>query len=278
VNAVEVARRDKVFWPAAGFTKGDLVDYYERVAPVLLPHLRERPVTLRRFPDGVVGPSWYQTNCRARPDWLEIAVVRGTRGGRFEMCLLNDVRSLVWAASVGAIELHPFLHREGTVEPDYLVLDLDPGPGADVVDCCDLALAARALVGEDALVKTSGSVGLHVYVHCDGESYDETKARARAIAERLAEELPQRVVLSQRRDLRRGRVLIDWLQNDPMRSTVAPYSLRGMPWPTVSTPVRWDEVERCARERRAELLTFLADDALERVATQGDVWSSGASG
>jgi bifunctional non-homologous end joining protein LigD len=275
VNAVEVERRNKVFWPEAGFTKGDLVDYYEAVAPVLLPHLRDRPTTLRRFPDGIEGPQWYQTNCRGRPHWLRVALIDGQRGARFAMCVLDDTSSLVWTSSVGTIELHPLLHRVGSERPDFLVLDLDPGRDADVVDCCDVALAARAIVGEDALVKTSGSVGLHVYVDARGASYADTKARARDLADELAARLPDRVVVQQRRTLRSGRVLVDWLQNDPMRSTVAPYSLRATPWPTVSTPITWDEVERCSRERRPELLTFLAADVLDRVERLGDLWASG---
>jgi bifunctional non-homologous end joining protein LigD len=264
VNALEVRNREKIFWPASGFTKGDVVDYYVRVAPVLLPHLRDRPVTLRRFPDGVDGVNWYQLNCRG-PAW-----VRTQRERAFDLCVLDDVRALVWAADVGTIEIHPFLHRAGCDRADAIVFDLDPGPDADISDCCTVALLIRDRLG--GVAKTSGSLGVHVYVPTD-LAYDRTKACARRVAEELERERPDLVVSRQRRELRAGRVLIDWLQNDPTRQTVAPYSLRGLAYPTVSTPVTWDEVERCARERRPELLTYLPTDVLERVLHVGDLFA-----
>lgn len=266
LSAVVVSNREKVYWPEAGFTKGDLVDYYEHAAPALLPHLYDRPLTLHRFPNGIEGEHWYQTSCRGRPGWLRTAKV-----GRFEMCLVDDARSLIWVANLGTIELHPFLHRVSHERPDVLVLDLDPGPGADVVDCCDVALLIRERLG--GVARTSGSVGLHVYIGAEERTYEQTKGLARALAEELAEAQPERVVTTQQRAARPGRVLVDWRQNDPTRSVVAPYSLRGTAWPTVSTPVTWEEVERCARERSPELLTFLARDVVERLDRHGDLFA-----
>jgi bifunctional non-homologous end joining protein LigD len=276
VTSVTLSKPDKVLWPLAGFTKAALAEYYLAVAPALLPHLAERPVTLRRFPDGVDAPGWYQTNCRG-PEWLPTSLVPGRRGEVFRMCRLEEPRALAWAAQVGALELHPLLAMADALDrPTALVLDLDPGPPADVLDCCAVALALRDeldALGLASFPKTSGSVGLHVYVPLNtGVSYADTKALARTLAERLARALPERVVATQKRSLRAGRVLVDWLQNEPMRSTVAPYSLRALPFPTVSMPVTWDEVDRAAAAGRPELLTFLPADALSRLDRLGDLF------
>jgi bifunctional non-homologous end joining protein LigD len=276
VTSVTLSKPDKVLWPLAGFTKAALAEYYLAVAPALLPHLAERPVTLRRFPDGVDAPGWYQTNCRG-PEWLPTSLVPGRRGEVFRMCRLEEPRALAWAAQVGALELHPLLAMADALDrPTALVLDLDPGPPADVLDCCAVALALRDeldALGLASFPKTSGSVGLHVYVPLNtGVSYADTKALARTLAERLARVLPERVVATQKRSLRAGRVLVDWLQNEPMRSTVAPYSLRALPFPTVSMPVTWDEVDRAAAAGRPELLTFLPADALSRLDRLGDLF------
>jgi bifunctional non-homologous end joining protein LigD len=276
VTSVTLSKPDKVLWPLAGFTKAALAEYYLAVAPALLPHFAERPVTLRRFPDGVDAPGWYQTNCRG-PEWLPTSLVPGRRGEVFRMCRLEEPRALAWAAQVGALELHPLLATADALDrPTALVLDLDPGPPADVLDCCAVALALRDeldALGLASFPKTSGSVGLHVYVPLNtGVSYADTKALARTLAERLARVLPERVVATQKRSLRAGRVLVDWLQNEPMRSTVAPYSLRALPFPTVSMPVTWDEVDRAAAAGRPELLTFLPADALSRLDRLGDLF------
>jgi bifunctional non-homologous end joining protein LigD len=274
VTRVEISNLDKVLWPRARFTKGAMIDYYRRVAPVLLPHLRERPLTLHRFPDGVDGMHWYQTNCRGAPEWLRVEEVRGRRDAVFRMCVVDDLDSLVWVANLGTIELHPFLARAGRPEnPDAIVFDLDPGPGADAAGAARLALRIRDLAGSPSFVKTSGSVGLHVYVPADGATFAETKALARDLAARLVAEDPERVTDRQARERRVGKVLVDWLQNDATRSTVAPYSLRGTAFPTASTPVAWEEVERAAAERRPELLTYLAGDVLERIERHGDLWA-----
>jgi bifunctional non-homologous end joining protein LigD len=265
---VTLTSPERVLWPEAGFTKRDLVAYYLRIAPVLLPHLAGRPLTLGRFPEGVEGRGFAQTECRGAPEWLRTEPIR-LRGGELRnYCVVEDAAGLAWLASRSVIELHPFL---GLKRPAAIVFDLDPGEPTDVVDCCDVALLLRERLGNGAVVKTSGSVGLHVFVPTDS-SWDETRSVARAVAEELAAVQPDTVVATTARAGRAGKVLIDWMQNAPMRSTVAPYSLRATRWPTVSTPVTWEEVERAARERRPELLTFLAHEVVERAERLGDLF------
>lgn len=273
---VPVSNLDKVLWPAAGFTKGAMIDYYVRVAPVLLRYLEGRPVTLRRFPNGIEESSWYQNECPAgAPVWVRRRLVEWPTGTRWEFCALDDLPTLVWVANLAAIELHPFfLRAERPAEATAVVFDLDPGPPADMVDCCRAALLLRGALdalGLAAFVKTSGSIGLHIVVPLNvSHSWAEAKAFARQLARRLTAERPEQVVDRQARPLRRGKVLIDWLQNDPMRSTVAAYSLRAQGWPTVSAPVAWNEVERTAAEQRPELLTFEPSTVLERIEQLGD--------
>jgi len=264
VTDVPLTNLDRVLWPRIGFTKGDLVEYYRAVADVLIPHLTNRAVTLWRFPSGVHERGWWQNECRGAPSWMTTHEWRGQR-----FCVVDSVASLLWVANQGTVELHPFLHRVGVDRPDYVVFDLDPGPGASIVECCDVALALRDRVG--GVAKTSGGAGLHVYARADGRAYEETKAVARSSAEELAATRTD-VVATQSRESRERRVLIDWLQNDETRSTVAPYSLRGVEYPTVSTPITWDEVERCAAERRPELLMFFADDVRVRLEQLGDLF------
>jgi bifunctional non-homologous end joining protein LigD len=261
MNDVELTNLDRRVYPS-GFTKGDVVAYYRAVAPAILPYLRGRAVTLLRAPSGVEERGWYQTNCTGAPPWLRIADVRGRNGARFRMCMFDDERSLVWAAQVGTIELHPFPARAAQPDvPDWLVLDLDPGAPAGLPECCDVALELRArLDGLPAYVKTSGLLGLHVLVPVSRLTFAETKARARELAAGIAG-----TVTTQKRELRQGRVLVDVLQNDPTRSLVAPWSLRANVWPTVSTPLAWEEVERCAAGRDPLPLVIDARHALARL-------------
>ena len=247
---VELTNPGKVLYPRVGFTKADVVAYYRAVAPRILPHLRDRPLTLRVFPDGVEGPNWYQENCRG-PAWLRTHESRG-----FRHCVVDDEESLVWVANRASLELHPYLWRVDDPErPTEVVFDLDPGDGATVIDCARVALAIRERVG-DCWVKTSGSLGLHVLAPGRGRTFDEAKAWVREAVAGIPD-----VVTVQKREARRGKVLVDWLQNDATRSTVAAYSLRALPWPTVSTPVTWDEVE-AAREPHD--LFFTAGEAVRR--------------
>lgn len=274
---LSVSNLRKPLYPS-GFTKGEMIDYYVRVAPALLPHIAERPLTLRRFPEGLDGPSWFQTRCRGRPPWMASHGVRIRTGEVHEYCVVNDAPSLVWVANLGTIELHPFLApRMQEDRPTFMVFDLDPGPPAGLAECCRAALLVRDMLDRQGLVslpKTSGSLGVHVYVPLGGTaSFDDTKAFARAIAERMAQERPDEIVATIGKAERAGRVLVDWVQNDRTRSTVAPYSLRARGRPVVSTPVTWDEVERAADgPRAAEALLFGPEEILGRVESQGDLF------
>ena len=275
---LRLSNLEKLLWPEAGFTKGALLDYYRAVAPWLLPHLAGRAVTLRRFPDGVDGLGWYQNECRGRPQWLRTHPLPHRRGHLQNFCAVDDLPSLLWVANLATIELHPFLAlAERPDEPTALVFDLDPGPPAGILECCAVAGRIRELLGAaglEAWPKTSGGGGLHLYVPlARGHSFAETKAFARTVAESLARARPDEVVAVQRRAARRGKVLVDWLQNDATRSTVAPYSLRAVPWPTASVPVTWGEVDDALETRRPELLTFLAPHALERLEEHRDVFA-----
>jgi bifunctional non-homologous end joining protein LigD len=285
VSAVEIDGRrlrltnlDKVLWPAAGRTKGWMIEYYARIAPVLLPQLRGRPLTLRRFPDGVDGPSWHQNECRGQPDWFPVFETLGRDDRLLRFCLVDDLAGVVWLANQGAIELHPFQWRvDAPRRPTVLVFDLDPGPPAGLADCARVAGWLRELLEHVGLVsypKTSGSLGLHIHVPL-GRPHggEELKVFARTLAEQLARLHPDEVVAEVPKARRAGKIFVDWLQNDPARQTVAPYSLRGMAWPTVATPIGWDEVARAAEERRPEALTFLAEDVLARVERSGDVFA-----
>ena len=268
---------DKVLWPEPGVTKSRLIEYYVKVAPALLPHLAGRPLTLRRFPDGVEGVSWHQNECRGEPDWFHVVETQGANGRILRFCVVDDLASLVWVANQAAIELHPFQWTTAAPRrPTTLVFDLDPGEPAGLVEAARVALLLRDLLAEVSLegfAKTSGSVGLHLHVPL-GRPHDaaEVKAFGRAVAETLAQRHPEAVVAEMKKTQRGGKVFVDWLQNDATRQTVAPYSLRGMPWPTVATPVSWDELERAARDVRPELLTFLADDVVERLDRHGDLF------
>lgn len=268
---------DKVLWPEASFTKGEMLDYYARVAPALLPHLAGRPVTLGRFPEGVERYGWYQTQCRGRPAWLPTRPVRGRGGTIQDYCVVNDLPALLWVANIGAIELHPFLARGDRIgEPTAVVFDLDPGPPAGLVDCCRVALWLRAALERHGLAsfpKTSGSLGLHVYAPLNTpHGYGETKPFARRIARELAGRHPDRIVEKMARSLRAGNVLVDWSQNDVNKSTIAPYSLRGTAWPAVSTPLGWDEVERALGDETPGSLAFGPAEVLERLDRFGDLF------
>lgn len=272
---VELTSRDRVLWPRTGFTKGAMVDYYADVARALLPHLAGRALTLGRFPGGVDVRGFAQTECRGCPEWMTTHPLRLRDGRVRRFCVVDDVASLLWVANQTAIELHQFLARvEDHARPTALVLDLDPGPGTGILDCCAVALRARELLddlGLEAFAKTSGSVGLHVIVPLNTpHGYEETKPFARDIAARLAAQDPERVIDRTPLALREGRVLVDWLANDASRTIVAPYSLRAADLPTVSTPVTWDEVGSALDERSAERLIFTATAIPSRLEAIGD--------
>ena len=266
---------DKVLYPVPGFTKGQVIDYYTRVAPYVLPHLLGRPLTLKRYPNGVEGGHFYEKQCPShRPDWVRTAAIPVSRK-TIDFCLCDDLPTLVWAANLADLELHPSLSRAEAIEhPTTLAFDLDPGEPAGILECCEVACLLRGLLGQlglECFPKTSGSKGMQVYAPLDGEAtYDQTKPLAQALARLLETRHPQLVVSTQKKELRVGRVLVDWSQNDEHKTTVCVYSLRAREWPTVSTPLRWAEVEKA---RDPGDVTFEAGAVLERTAEHGDLFA-----
>lgn len=277
---LKLSNLDKVFYPEAGFTKGQVVDYYVRIAPVLLPHLRNRPLTMKRYPDGVNGMFFYEKACpKHRPEWVQTAPIWSSgRDADIQFCLAQDLPTLVWAANLADLELHTSLSlAKDILRPTMVVFDLDPGPPADIVHCCQVGLRLRDLfarLGLECFAKTSGSKGLQVYVPLNTKvSYDETKPFAHSIAKILEQETPELVVSDMKKSLRTNKVFVDWSQNDDHKTTVCVYSLRAKEQPTVSTPVTWKEVARCAADRNAELLVFTSDQVLARVEKSGDLFA-----
>jgi bifunctional non-homologous end joining protein LigD len=277
---LHLSNLDKVLYPQVGFTKAQVIDYYARIAPVLLPHLRGRPLTLKRYPNGVEGPHFYEKRCPGhRPKWVRTAPIfsRG-KGEAIPFCVADDLATLVWAANLADLELHPYLHRADAPDrPTLLAFDLDPGPPAGLQECLEVAVALRRLferLGLECFPKTSGSKGLQVYLPLNSAtSYAKTKPFARAVAEALERAMPKAVVSNMKKELRGGKVLVDWSQNDEHKTTVCVYSLRAKARPTVSTPITWDELEHARARRDMALLTFEAEQVLERVARQGDLFA-----
>ena len=302
--AVQVDGRDltltnlaKVLYPADDFTKAEVLDYDQRISPVLLPHVAGRPMTLKRYPDGVGGESFFAKHAPAgRPDWVRTEKIESSSsrsrspGEPIEYVVLDDLSTLMWAANLAALELHVPMWRfpapesghavgaapEHGLEPDLLVFDLDPGAPATIVDCCRVAEAIRPVLadaGLDALPKTSGGKGLQLYARIAdrGLTAEQASALAKGFAERLERDLPRLVVSRMTRSLRPGKVLIDWSQNNGSKTTIAPYSLRAREHPTVSTPVTWDEVAAC---RDVSDLFFTAPDTLARVDVHGDLFAA----
>jgi bifunctional non-homologous end joining protein LigD len=269
---------DKVLYPAVGFTKAQVLDYYTRIAPVLLPHLAGRALTRKRYPDGVEGQVFFEKNApRGTPDWVRVATLPspGSSKGRetIDYTVVEDLAGLVWTANLAALELHVHQWRVGSPTADLLVLDLDPGPPATVVECCRVAELLRPALEADGLVpyaKTSGSKGLQLYARVDGLTSEQTSAYAKALAQRFEASEPDLVVSRMTKALRPRKVLVDWSQNSAAKTTVCVYSLRARERPTVSTPVGWDEVEACAQPAD---LVFTSDDVLERVAAHGDLFA-----
>jgi bifunctional non-homologous end joining protein LigD len=273
---LSLSNLDKVMYPAVGFTKGQVIDYYTRIAPVLLPHLQDRPLTLKRYPNGVDGGHFYEKQCPShRPDWVRSEAVE-LSSKTIQFCICDDLPTIVWLANLADLELHPSLSKVPDVErPTLMAFDLDPGPPAGIAECCEVALILRdALrqIGLESFAKTSGSKGIQVYVplNVDGVDYDHgTKLLSNALARHLESEHPKLIVSSQKKELRKGKVLIDWSQNDEHKTTVSVYSLRARERPTVSTPVSWDEIEA----GDPDALVFEAADVLERVEQQGDLFA-----
>ena len=276
---LKLSNLDKVLYPVVGFTKGQVIDYFVRIAPVLLPHLSGRPLTLKRYPEGVDGMFFYEKSCpKHRPDWVQTAPIWSHgRNDYIQFCLAQDIPTLVWAANLADLELHTSLSRAKKIEePTMMVFDLDPGPPADIVLCCQVAFWLRDIFDRfnlKAFPKTSGSKGLQIYVPLNTPvTYDETKGFSHALARLLEEEHPDLVVSEMKKTLRAGKIFVDWSQNDEHKTTVNVYSLRAKERPTVSTPVMWEEVEKCLKKKDANLLVFDSAQVLARVAKMGDIF------
>jgi len=274
---------DKVLYPKADFTKGEMVDYYAKVAPAIVPHLSGRAVTLRRFPEGVedLDSAFFEKRCpKHRPKWVKTTRVQaGPEAGKIDFCVCDSRSTLIWMAQLAAIELHPSLSASRAPKrPTVLAFDLDPGPPADVVDCSRVALRLRELLGQlelESFVKTSGSKGMQLYVPLNTKtSYEETRPFAQAIAQIAAKQNPDEVLAKMgKKTDRSGKVLIDWYQNNERKTTISVYSLRARERPTVSTPVTWDEVEAVAKSGDASELVFEAGEVLERIEQHGDLFA-----
>lgn len=274
---LSLSNLDKVLYPATGFTKAGVIDYYRRIAPTLLPHLRGRALTLVRFPDGAAEPGFFEKNCpEHRPSWVRTARVTGRSSGEaITHCLVEDVPTLVWLANLAALEMHAPMAR--ALDPDHptaVVFDLDPGAPAGMNECCVVGRELRGVLehlGLSCWPKTSGKMGLHVYVPLNvtaGPDHEGAREFAHAVAELLARRHPRSVTTTMAKSARAGRVFVDWSQNARHKTTVAPYSLRAAPEPWVSTPVTWPEVEAVADGADAGALRFGPEDVLGRVGLQ----------
>jgi bifunctional non-homologous end joining protein LigD len=279
-RSLKLTNLDKVLYPAIGFTKGQVVDYYARIASVLVPHLKGRPLTMKRYPGGVNEEYFFEKNApKHRPDWVQTTPVWSEGNNRtMHYLMANDVPTLVWIANLASIELHPSLSLGKDIEtPTMIVFDLDPGPPADIVQCCQVGLWVKEIFdhfGLKSFAKTSGSKGMQVYVPLNTKtSYDETKPFAHAIARLLEHEHPDLVVSDMKKAVRTNKVFVDWSQNDQHKTTISVYSLRAREHPTVSTPIEWEEVEEVLRKKNAARLVFEAKDVLARVEKMGDLFA-----
>ena len=276
---LKLSNLDKVLYPATGFTKGQIIDYYAHIAPVLVPHLAGRPLTLKRYPNGVNSEYFFEKNATAhRPDWIKTAPI-WSEGNRRNVnyILADDLPTIIWMANLAAIELHPSLSLAKNIGcPTMMVFDLDPGPPANIVHCAQVGMWLREIFEHFSLQsfpKTSGSKGLQIYVPLNTPtSYEDTKPFAHALARLLEDQHRELVVSDMKKELRKGKVLVDWSQNDEHKTTIAVYSLRAREHPTVSTPVKWEEVEQLLRKKDPGLLVFEAGQVLKRVEKMEDLF------
>jgi bifunctional non-homologous end joining protein LigD len=276
---LKLSNLDKVLYPETGFNKQQIIDYYVRIAPALIPHLRGRALTRKRYPNGVDEEFFYEKNAPMhRPDWVKTAPIWSGRNRRtIHYILADDLATLVWLANLAAIELHPSLALAKDIEcPTMMVFDLDPGPPANIVQCCQVGLWLREIFehfGLQSFPKTSGSKGLQIYVPLNTKTnYDATKTFAHALAQLLEHDHRGEVVSDMSKSVRAGKVFVDWSQNDEHKTTVSVYSLRARERPTVSTPVSWDEVGRALKKKDAGLLVFEAPQVVARYEKMGDLF------
>jgi bifunctional non-homologous end joining protein LigD len=278
-TSLTLSNLEKVLYPKAGFTKANIIDYHLRIAPALLPHLKDRPITFKRYPEGVEEFYFYEKQCPShRPKWIKTRKVAKSEGGAINYCVIDQLPALIWSANLANLELHTFLHKAPAIQrPTVLAFDLDPGPPADIVLCCQVGLWLKAIfeaLGMESFAKTSGSKGLQVYVPINSTiTYDRTKAFSRGVAELLESQVPEVVVSKMQKSLRTGKVLVDWSQNDDKKTTINVYSLRAKDRPTVSTPVTWEEVKAALKKKSASYLAFESKDVLKRVEKMGDLFA-----
>jgi bifunctional non-homologous end joining protein LigD len=279
---LSLSNLDKVMYPSNGFTKSQVIDYYARVADVMLPHLRNRPATFKRFPNGVDGMSFYEKHSpSSAPEWVHTISVPSKDGSHepIDYTAVDDRPTLVWAANLATLEFHVPLWRvtKGKTlpaPPDLMVFDLDPGPGTTIVECCRIAQWISERLTSEVFAKTSGSKGLQLYTRLSRRSWEQATEEAHEIARAVEADHSDLVVSIMRKTLREKKVLIDWSQNSPSKTTVAVYSLRARDEPTVSTPVTWAEVSTCAKRGDPNLMRFEADEVLRRVDKLGDLMAS----
>lgn len=279
-RTLSLSNLDKVLYPEVGFTKSQVIDYYARIAPVMLPHIAGRCMTLRRWPDGVEAESFFNKRCpNHRPKWVDVSIGPGDGDKGIPYCRIDEPATLVWTANLAALELHGPMARADDLEaPTILVFDLDPGPPAGMTECCQVALDLRDLLNMidlRAWAKTSGSKGLQVYVPLNSpHTHSHASSFALAAGQMLVRDKPKQVLVEMDKKLRKGRVFVDWSQNSRHKTTISPYSLRAKSTPTVSTPVSWEEV---AAGADGESLSFNAASVLERVDRLGDLFAETAT-
>ena len=270
---------DKDLYPSFGFTKAHILEYYRRISPYILPHLNGRALTLKRYPDGAQGPFFFEKRCPGyRPDWVKTAQVRESDGGLMTVCLVNDLDTLMWVENLASLELHVPLARAATPgTPDSMVFDLDPGEGADILDCARVAFILCDVLSDLKLTcfpKTSGKKGLHVYVPLNREetTFDETRKFSKTVAEVLQHNYPLMVTSSMSNELRKNKVFINWSQNGPSNTTVCVYSLRASAKPTASSPVTWRELETLAGHGDPAKVQFIFSEVIDRTEKDGDLF------
>jgi bifunctional non-homologous end joining protein LigD len=279
-KTLKLTNLEKILYPAAAFAKRQVIDYYIRIAPAILPHLAGRPLTRKRYPDGVEGEPFFEKNApQYRPDWVKTAPVWSGRNRRnIHYVLCDDLATLVWLANLAALELHPSLSLASDVTcPTMMVFDLDPGPPATILECCQVGLWLREIFehfGLRSFPKTSGSKGLQIYVPLNTPvTYEATKTFSHALAQLLEHEHPKQVLSEMSKQARTGKVFVDWSQNDEHKTTIGVYSLRAREQPTVSTPVTWEEVEAAHKKKKAATLVFEAKDTIARFEKFGDLFA-----
>jgi bifunctional non-homologous end joining protein LigD len=278
-RVLPVSNIDKVLYPAADFTKGDVIYYYLRIANVLIPHLKNRPLTLKRYPNGTASHYFYEKRCpNHRPNWMTTTEVTSGRAGSINFCVVNDAIALAWVANLASIELHPLLSVVPKVhQPTMMVFDFDPGPPAGVIQAASVALQVRDFLdslGLQSFPKTSGGKGIHLVVPLNTPvTFDQTKSFARAIAQTLERQFPDKVVSNMSKALRKNKVFVDWSQNDEHKTTACVYSLRARDLPTVSTPITWKELHDAVKKDDPDLLQFQAHEVIDRVTKRGDLFA-----